>query len=404
MKRLFYSLISVMVTFSLAGLLVHAQPKRELMRDAHALVFDHSSLKRTIEKLDNGVRTITTTTNAEMVPVLRRHPRDMAKLYGQGGMVRAWDPLFRELAAVSDKVTMDVRDIEHGVEVICTSEDPEVVKLIQAHAEKVSDMAERGSPAMRESTPIPAGYNRPGQSGTPADSVSTSARQQWDREIIQIGVMREVLGGQKHEARALLKEVLARPNFYGVGALASLAGEVTILDGVPTATRVDVEGHPLASKGGLKEQGVTLLFGAYVPEWTEHLVGHAISPDRLDETLAEMAAGAGLDMSKPFVFAIDGEFTEVRLHVINGACPVHARRNGNELSPEKRPYEASLASVHGTIVGLFATNAEGTMTHPGTTTHLHLIYTDDATGAKLNGHVEQAGMSSGSVLYLPLID
>lgn len=145
-----------------------AQHKRDLMQDAHALVFDHSTISRSVEVLPNGVRTTTTTTDAALLPILQKHPREMGQLYQQGGMVRGWDPLFAELAAVHEKVSMTVRDIEGGVEVSSTSEDPEVVKLIQAHARKVSEMAQRGVPAMQEATPLPDGYVRPGTDKAPA--------------------------------------------------------------------------------------------------------------------------------------------------------------------------------------------------------------------------------------------
>ncbi|MBI1318762.1 MAG: hypothetical protein GC168_07410 [Candidatus Hydrogenedens sp.] len=135
------------------------------MQDAHALVFDHTKISRTVENLDNGVRTTTTTSDADLLPVLQRHPREMGTLYQRGGMVRGWDPVFRELAAHSDKVDMAVEDIENGVVVTSTSEDPEVVKLIQAHAAKVSDMVQRGVPAMQEPTPLPEDYGREAATG-----------------------------------------------------------------------------------------------------------------------------------------------------------------------------------------------------------------------------------------------
>lgn len=163
-----FQALTTLLTVLLLAATASAQHKRELMQDAHALVFDHSAITRTVEDLPNGVRTITTTTDAALLPTLRKHPREMGDLYSQGGMVRGWDPLFVELAAVHDKVTMTVRDIEGGVEVSSTSEDPEVVKLIQAHAKKVSDMAHRGVPAMQEATPLPDGYVRPTTPEAPA--------------------------------------------------------------------------------------------------------------------------------------------------------------------------------------------------------------------------------------------
>ena len=48
---------------------------RELMRDAHALVFNNDWIKREIEEIPGGVRTVTTTTDPELLKVLKRHPK-----------------------------------------------------------------------------------------------------------------------------------------------------------------------------------------------------------------------------------------------------------------------------------------------------------------------------------------
>lgn len=128
---------------------------RDLMRDAHTLVFNNQSIVRTVEEIPGGVRTVTTTSDPELLKVLQRHPKEMGGYYKDGGMVRGWDPVFRALAQHADKVEMKVKDIENGVEVTSTSEDEQVVQLIRAHAYKVSEFVERGREAMHEATPLP---------------------------------------------------------------------------------------------------------------------------------------------------------------------------------------------------------------------------------------------------------
>jgi hypothetical protein len=128
---------------------------RELMRDAHTLVFNNDLVQRTVEEIPGGVRTVTTTSDPELLKVLQRHPKEMGDYYKDGGMVRGWDPVFRALAYYADQVEMKVEIIENGVEVTATSEDEYVVKLIRAHAYKVSDFVERGRTAMHEPTPLP---------------------------------------------------------------------------------------------------------------------------------------------------------------------------------------------------------------------------------------------------------
>jgi len=131
---------------------------RELMRDAHTLVFNNDLIARTIEEIPGGVRTVTTTTDPDLLKVLQRHPKEIGAYYKEGGMVRGWDPVFRELARRADEVEMNVKKIENGVEVTATSDDEEVAKLIRAHAYKVSEFVQRGRTAMHEPTPLPDDY------------------------------------------------------------------------------------------------------------------------------------------------------------------------------------------------------------------------------------------------------
>lgn len=129
-----------------------------VMPDAMRLLHNHAALERTVEDIPNGVRTVTTTSDEHVLALLRRHPREMYSFYESGGVVRPHDPMFNELSRVADKVSMVFKDVENGIEVIATSEDTEVVKLLRAHARKVSDFVERGHAALHEGAPLPDDY------------------------------------------------------------------------------------------------------------------------------------------------------------------------------------------------------------------------------------------------------
>lgn len=223
----------------------------------------------------------------------------------------------------------------------------------------------------------------------------------WDGTIVQHGKMHEAIGQQQHQGRVQLKTLVDQPHFYGVGALARLEGEATILDGKATVTRVDAEGTLKPAESGQLDESATLLVGAYVPSWTEHKSVKNVTPDDFDTYLAEVAVKAGLDDSKPFLFMLEGEFSKVSFHVINGACPMHARLRKIDLPKEKQPFEAELEKVSGSIIGIFAKDAVGDITHPDTSTHMHLVFKDGRTGKMVTGHVEQVGLSEGMILRLP---
>jgi alpha-acetolactate decarboxylase len=222
-----------------------------------------------------------------------------------------------------------------------------------------------------------------------------------DGELVQYGTMHEAIGQQQHEGRVRLGELVAQPHFYGVAALARLEGEVTVHDGKVTVTRVGEQHRLLLDGDEMLEREATLVVGAHVSSWTEHELPVAIVPGGFDRAVAEAATRAGIDTSKPFVFTVEGQFSELDFHVINGACPMRARLKRIELPEEQRPVERKLNGVRGTIVGIYAEGAVGELTHPDTTTHAHVLYEDPASGETFTGHIEQVGLAPGAVLRLP---
>jgi alpha-acetolactate decarboxylase len=234
-----------------------------------------------------------------------------------------------------------------------------------------------------------------------ARSVAAAEGDSWDGRIVQYGKMHEAIGQQQHQGRVHFQKVVEQPHFYGVAALAQLKGEATILDGNLTITRVDAKGQLAPSEAARPDESATLLVGAYVPSWSARPVPRDVIPDEFDAYLADEAAQAGLNATKPFVFTVEGEFRNIRFHVINGACPLHARLKKIDLAPERRPFEGELEKVRGTLVGVFAKDAVGDITHPATSTHMHLLFKDARTGQVVTGHVEQVGLMKGAVVRLP---
>ena len=133
---------------------------RPEMQLAHFLIDNHDRLERTVEVIPGGVRTRTTTDDPELVDALRRHVRQMAALIHDGGRIRNWDPLFREIFDRREAIEIQIDDLEDGVEVTETSSEAEVARLIQAHARKVDEFVARGRAAYREETPLPEGYGK----------------------------------------------------------------------------------------------------------------------------------------------------------------------------------------------------------------------------------------------------
>lgn len=218
-------------------------------------------------------------------------------------------------------------------------------------------------------------------------------------DLLVVGGMHEAIGQKQHQGRISLNDILAKPHFYGVGALEGLQGEITIADSAAMVTTVGQDGQcqSLPPAGAQ----ATMLVGQSVEAWESTVIPETVAHDRFDNVIRSAASRARLDGSKPFVFLVEGEFVNVRLHVIHGACPIHARMKKIALDPAQQPFELDAERVKGTLVGVYAEDAVGRLTHPATSVHAHLVYTDSKTGERVTGHLEQVGLAAGATLRLP---
>lgn len=131
----------------------------EDMKTIHTMLVNHEKIERRVENLENGVKAWTTSDDPEIASAIRTHVRQMKERIENQQPIRQMDPLFREIFDHADKIEMQIEDTENGVVVIETSEDPQVVMLIQQHATRaVSEFVEQGMQRAMLITPLPEGY------------------------------------------------------------------------------------------------------------------------------------------------------------------------------------------------------------------------------------------------------
>lgn len=118
-----------------------------------AVMFNNfGEIDRTVENLPNGIRTVTSSENEEVMAVLVSHVTGMINRVEEGRDPQVFiqsptlDILFERGASIENEI--DVTD--EGIVVTQTSDDPEVVAALQTHAAEVSDMADRGMMAVHE--------------------------------------------------------------------------------------------------------------------------------------------------------------------------------------------------------------------------------------------------------------
>jgi cytochrome c peroxidase len=242
---------------------------------------------------------------------------------------------------------------------------------------------------------VPANYDHPRSASETSMSEPSS-----EFQLVQYGSMHETIGMQNHQGRVILGELIGRPNFYGVGALEKLQGEITIIDSKPIVTSVIADGVLASRSDEASKLHATLLVGGEVAKWTSVTIPSELSGEALESFILLNAERLGIQTDRPFPFLIDGAFSKVRLHVIHGACPVHARTRNKPIPQGHQHFEHEFAKLDGQLLGIFARNAAGKLTHPGTSMHAHMVYSDK-TAQQVTGHLEAFSVDASNTLRLP---
>jgi hypothetical protein len=199
------------------------------------------------------------------------------------------------------------------------------------------------------------------------------------------GTMREVLREGRGEGRVDL-EAAALTGTTGLGVLAELAGEVTVLDGRVLVAVPDGPGG-IAVRGALPGERAALLFLAQVERWEEILLPDCASYAGLEDAIAAVRSARGHDLATVLPVRVRGIAVGCALHVVAGACPI-ARPDG----PPPRRWHGEHAPVE--LAGFHAGGAAGVLTHHGRRSHLH------AVAAHAMGHLEEIHLRD-AVLLVP---
>jgi hypothetical protein len=199
--------------------------------------------------------------------------------------------------------------------------------------------------------------------------------------------MREALKMGQSEGRVFLGDVIGERT-YGLGAMADLQGEITIIHG--TSYIAEANSGELIIRPHTENDRATLLITADVNEWVMHSVTEIGSYQELETVVAELCKAQGLDLQQSIPFWVQGVASEIDLHVINGSCPI-----ANPDGPE--PWRAEQESVLLRLFGIYVEGAAGEFTHHNRNSHVHAI----ATGSGISGHVDGVGFQHRATVWIP---
>lgn len=209
-------------------------------------------------------------------------------------------------------------------------------------------------------------------------------RMGWNGQIDVWGTMREVLAEGQTKGRIALAELINKSDLIGVGAIENLEGEITIWNGHVWVTK----GTPAAVEGST--ESAALLITARVNEWSSVVHQTAISMEQLEHELRK--SGNRWTQVKRFPFVIEGNLT-VNAHIVRGKCP-----HGEEVAGGAPPIPFSLNDEPAIVVGFFAEDGEGVVTHHRSKIHAHVITKEIPPRT---GHVDRLSLAPGATIRVP---
>ncbi len=120
------------------------------MSTIHDLAAYHDRIKRTVENLPDGIRTVTESDDPEIAKLIKEHVAKMGERVRAGKMMRVplESPAVHEIYRNKDKIRTTAEQTAKGVIVVQTSADPKIAKLLQEHAVEVTSLVEGGTQAM----------------------------------------------------------------------------------------------------------------------------------------------------------------------------------------------------------------------------------------------------------------
>jgi len=217
----------------------------------------------------------------------------------------------------------------------------------------------------------------------------------WNGEVRVDGALRPMLHEGKTGPAVKLSRLLPDEALYAVGALAGLAGEVTVVAGKVYLAQ-GKEQKPEAEVTQDSDLSAALLVSARVPAWRLLKSESAIAFEDLDAQIGALATKAGMDVNGRIPFVIEGRVRELEWHVLAGPPPEGASEDHEGHLQNAAAFR--LPNAQAVLVGFYSPKDEGVFTHMGAKTHVHVV----AGTPPGTGHVDHVTVLPGATVKFPL--
>jgi acetolactate decarboxylase len=227
------------------------------------------------------------------------------------------------------------------------------------------------------------------------DHAAAAEARKWDGTVQVHGALRAMFHEGKTDSTVGLESLLPDPDLYAIGALADLAGEVTVIAGRAYLAIPETANEARTEMALESDADAALLVSAAVPEWKSLVIDHPIPFEQLDDEIGKLAVAAGLNVEGRLPFLLEGTFDDLQWHVIDGR-----RLTEGGSSHQDHLSAAVLASrdrTVATLIGFYSQRDQGVFTHMGSKTHLHCVIEEPLS----SGHVDHVSISAGTTIKFP---
>jgi len=242
--------------------------------------------------------------------------------------------------------------------------------------------------------------NTPDSSNTPEQPSDSPG---WDGKVQQWGTLRDVMHGKILDGQVRLSDVTDQPHIFGIGAPDKLRGEILIADSVTWVAHVRNGEHIESRRSDSPQESAVFLAVAQVPRWTEVRLGRDVSAKEFDDFIQTTIHQAGLGELETVPFLIEGRFSSLKLHVLNGQCPFADVKV--KIEGAGPPHRTTLNDVQGLLVGFYSDKGAGRITHHWTRTHVHAVVGTEEERTSLRsvptGHVDAVSLKAGTIIRVP---
>jgi acetolactate decarboxylase len=207
-------------------------------------------------------------------------------------------------------------------------------------------------------------------------------------DVFVVGEMRKVMREGILGGEIRLDTLSQREHLFGLGPMAFLKGEITILDGVAYRSRVNPDSSMTVDTTYAMEAP---FFGyARISSWSKVDLPDTV---RSLEEIERYLDGISTHRKSPFFFRLVGAVADAVIHVVN--LP-----DGSTVSSPAEAHvgqvDYPIANVEAELLGFYSTEHKAIFTHHDTNVHIHLITKDRSK----MGHVDALTLGSGMSLYV----